>query len=202
MLDVFNSNKKLPHVVFIHGANATSRSFGFIKRFCDIKDYTNLSYQSSDGFKHNLAAMREDLNGKKDLFIVAHSLGGVYATYLQNEFTVREVISISTPFKGSRTADWARMFIPMYSLFHDVGIRSTPIVDALKIDIKIPWTQIVSTTGNVPWHFGENDGVVTLKSMTYRKDVSYEYVPYNHYEVLIADEVAQIVKNRLTSTHK
>ena len=197
MLNVFSRKKQLPHIVFIHGANATSRSFNYIRNYCDITDYTNLNYNSADGFAHNLAAMREDLKDKKNFVIVAHSLGGIYATYIQNEFKVKNVISISTPFRGSRTADWAKMFVPMYKLFHDVGLRSGPIIDALKIDIKVPWLQIVSTTGNVPWHFSKNDGVVTLRSMTWRKDMDIEYVDYNHYEVLISEEVAKLIKDRL-----
>ena len=198
MINVFAKKKKRPHIVFIHGANATNRSFNYIRWRCDINDdYTNLNYNSSDGFAHNLAAMREDLKDKKDFVIIAHSLGGIYATYIQNEFKVKSVISISTPFRGSRTADWAKMFVPMYSLFHDVGLKSKPIVDALDIDIKVPWLQIVSTTGNVPWHFSKNDSVVTLRSMTWRKDMDIEYVDYNHYEVLISDEVAKLIKNRI-----
>ena len=116
--------------------------------------------------------------------------------YLQNEFKVKGVVSISTPFKGSRTADWAKMFVPMYKLFYDVGPRSAPIVDSLKIKVRCPWLQVVSTHGHVPWHFGENDGVVTLKSMTCRQDIDYEYVSYTHYEVLIAKEVADLICER------
>ena len=199
MFDVFKRKHTMPHVVFIHGANASNRSFNYIKEHCGIDNFTDLSYNSADGFNHNLAAMQEDLKDKKDFYIVSHSLGGIYSLYLQDKFEVKGVISISTPFKGSRTAEWAKMFIPMYKLFYDVGPRSAPIVDSLKIQVKCPWLQIVSTAGNVPWHFGENDGVVTLKSMTTRQDVEYEYVGYNHYEVLISKEVAELVQKRLTN---
>lgn len=197
MLNVFRKKPAQPHVVFIHGANASPRSFNYIKDHCNISNFTDISYNSANGFNHNLAAMREDLKDKKDFYIVSHSLGGIYSLYLQNEFSVKGVVSISTPFKGSRTAEWAKMFVPLYRLFHDVGPRATPIVDSLKIKINCPWLQIVSTAGNVPWHFGENDGVVTLKSMTCRHDIEYEYVSYTHYEVLVAKEVADLVCNRI-----
>ena len=84
----------------------------------------------------------------------------------------------------------------MYKLFYDVGPRSAPIVESLRIKVRCPWLQVVSTQGNVPWHFGENDGVVTLKSMTCRQDIEYEYVSYTHYEVLISKEVADLVCER------
>lgn len=196
-MNIFSKKKILPRVVFIHGANATNKSFNYIRDYCGITNYTYLNYNSADGFFHNLAAMREDLKDEKDFYIVAHSLGGIYAVYLQKEFDVKGVVSISTPFRGSRTADWAKMFVPFYKLFQDVGLRSTPILDSLKIPITIPWLQIVSTTGDVPWHFTKNDGVVTLRSMTWRNDMEIEYVDYNHYEVLIAQEVGDLIKSRI-----
>lgn len=197
MLRLFNITKKLPHIVFIHGANASSNSFNYIKNYCNITDYTDINYNSADGFSKNLTIIKEELQNKKDFYIISHSLGGIYAIYLQKELQVKGVISISTPFRGSRTADWAKMFVPMYKLFHDIGPRSDVIVDSLKINITCPWLQIVSTTGNVPWHGSKNDGVVTLKSMTHRKDIEYEYVSHNHYEVLVAKEVALLIENRL-----
>jgi len=196
MFDVFKRNK-MPHIVFIHGANATTNSFNYIKEYCKFDNFTDLSYNSADGFAHNLAAMREDLKDKKNFYIIAHSLGGIYATFLQQDFPVTGVVSISTPFKGSRTAEWAKMILPVYKLFYDVGPRDKPIMDALRTKINCPWLQLVSTKGHVPWHFGENDGVVTLKSMTWRKDIEYEYINANHYEILISDEVAKIVKQRI-----
>ena len=41
-----------------------------------------------------------------------------------------------------------------------------------EIELDIPWTQIVSTSGSVPYHNGPNDGVVTIASMTHRTDMT------------------------------
>ncbi len=109
-------------------------------------------------------------------------------------------VSISTPFRGSSTADWAKYVVPSYPLFRDIGRKSDPIKKANEIELDIPWTQIVSTTGGVPYHNGPNDGVVTLASMTHRTDMEYIEVPHTHYETMCSDQVAEIVAERYSRT--
>ena len=73
-------------LIYIHGATASERSFAFIQKSIRSKDPIFLNYEKEGTAKDNLAEMIETLNSVKDpLFIVAHSLGGVYATYLQQE---------------------------------------------------------------------------------------------------------------------
>ena len=57
-------------------------------------------------------------------------------------------MTISTPFAGSWTADWAS-FCSFLSAFRDVGRRSGPINEAKSI-LNVPWTQIVSTSEVFP----------------------------------------------------
>jgi hypothetical protein len=59
------------------------------------------------------------------------------------------------------------------------------------------WTQIVSTVGQSPWIRDDNDGVVTLESMRYRKDFEQIEVPLNHYEIVISDTVVKIILDRI-----
>ena len=195
---------KKPHIVFIHGANATSRSFSFIISELELssKDYTLVDYNSASGFYCNLASMKEQLKDLSDFFIIAHSLGGIYAEHLCKTFNVVGGVTLSTPYRGSRTADWAKMFVPQYKLFHDCGVNSAPIVEGLKIKLPEQWTQIVTTAGHVPWHWGENDGVVTVKSMTHRKEIEHHFFNFTHYEVLGSIEVVGIISKELKSCTK
>ena len=109
---------------------------------------------------------------------------------------VAGAVSISTPFAGSWTADWARFFVPTYQLFRDVGRRSIPIKESQNIKLTVDWTQIVSTKGNVPYHRGKNDGVCTIKSMKSRKDMELIEVPHTHFEVMCSDLVVKIILGR------
>ena len=71
-----------------------------------------------------------------------------------------------------------------------------PIIQALDIEINIPWTQLVTTRGNSPWLRSRNDGIVTERSMIVRKDVEHVEVFANHYEVLVYDPVVEIIKEK------
>jgi pimeloyl-ACP methyl ester carboxylesterase len=126
-------------------------------------------------------------------FVVGHSMGGLYALHLTKYLRIVGGVSISTPFRGSSTADWAKYIVPSYPLFRDIGKRSDPIKQANEIELDIPWTQIVSTAGSVPYHNGPNDGVVTLASMTHRTDMEFVEVPHTHYETMVSDSVADLI---------
>jgi hypothetical protein len=182
--------------VFIHGANSTSKSFNYILKELTLKDIILLNYNSNDGFYFNLEHMIKTIrNYDADNYnIISHSLGGLYAIHLTKYINVSKSVSISTPFNGSAFADWAKYLMPHYQLFRDVGVNSMPVVESNNIQINIPWIQIVSTTGKVPWLVGNNDGVVTYNSMTSRNDVTYSKIPYNHYEILSAPQTIEILK--------
>ena len=131
---------------------------------------------------------------------MGHSLGGLYALHLTQHVEVVGGVSISTPFRGSSTADWAKYMVPSYALFKDVGRRAPAVQDSFKIYLDIPWTQIVSTTGSVPYHNGPNDGVVTIASMEHRQDMEFIRVEHTHYEVVCSDLVADIIVQKYKET--
>lgn len=194
---IFNkSQSKQPTVVWIHGANQSSLSFSYLRLKCQFKNEILINYSSSNKFYDNLEKIKTDIKDQDSIFIIGHSLGGIYGLHLVEHFNVIGGISLATPFKGSSTADWAKYIVPNYQLFKDVGRKSKPIVDTFDIKLTIPWTQIVSTAGSVPYHSGPNDGVVTIESMTVRDDMEKIEVPYTHYEVVCNDQVAEIVKDR------
>ena len=184
-------------VVYIHGATASERSFAFIQKSIKAKDPIFLNYEKDGPASGNLSEMISTLNGD-DYFIVAHSLGGIYAVYLQQEIkNVKGVVSLASPFNGSEIATWGAMLNPSYQLFRDITPHSHFIKDSRKIPIKVPWLQVVTTTGDVPWIIGANDGIVTRSSMTCREDVDYEEVDRNHYEIVLSKRVVDIIKKRV-----
>jgi hypothetical protein len=146
-------------------------------------------------FYTNLDKIVEELETLGPIFVVGHSLGGLYGLHLTQKVDVVGGVSISTPFKGSSTADWAKYMIPSYPLFRDIGRKSPPVQDAGAITLTVPWIQIVSTAGSVPYLEGPNDGVVTVQSMRYRQDMTYVEVPHTHYEVMCSKTVADIISD-------
>jgi pimeloyl-ACP methyl ester carboxylesterase len=191
-------------IVYIHGANATGDSFNYIRTH--IKGYEEVvfEYDSKDGFYHNLEKMQKKMRRLKDTFFVCHSLGGIYALHLANEFPkkVLGAITISTPYGGAEVADYAKYFLPFSRLLKDIGPNSRPIKSANGIELQHPWTQIVTTKGSSPWMVEENDGVVTLRSMRYRSDMTQIEIAANHYEIVINSECVKIIKDKIKKISK
>jgi len=189
-------------IVYIHGASATAESFTHIRQY--VRDTFEepdivLEYKSEEGFSNNIAKMYGQLDGQERLFFISHSLGGIYSLHLADHYheATKGGVSLSTPYGGSKEADYARYFLPFNRLMKDIGTLSYPIVKAKNIPAPPNWTQIVSTVGQSPWIREPNDGVVTLESMRYRKDFEHIEVPLNHYEVVISDIVVKIILDKI-----
>ncbi len=184
-------------VIWIHGANQSGLSFQYLRSLTRFKNELVVEYDTSNKFYSNLEMLSNEINKVRGpYFIIGHSLGGLYALHLTKHVEIVGAVSISTPFAGSWTADWARFFVPTYQLFREVGRRSIPIKESRAINLNVDWTQIVSTKGNVPYHGGQNDGVCTIKSMKSRKDMELIEVPHTHFEVMCSDLVAEIILDR------
>lgn len=189
-------------IVYIHGANATAESFTHIRQH--VRDTFNepdiiIEYKNEDGFANNLANMKSILDDADRLFFISHSLGGIYALYLANYFkeTTCGGISLSTPYGGSKEADFARYFLPFNRLMKDIGTLSYPIRELRDLSAPPNWTQVITTSGNSPWILDKNDGVITLESMRFRKDFDQIEIELNHYEVVISDTVVNIILDKI-----
>ena len=181
------------NVIWLHGANQTSLSFKYIQTKTQFNKEIMVNYSSMDKFYDNLDMITEQCQNRGPHFVVGHSMGGLYALHLTRYLRIVGGVSISTPFRGSSTADWAKYVVPSYPLFRDIGRKSDPIKKAHEIKLDMPWTQIVSTTGSVPYHNGPNDGVVTIASMTHRTDMEHIEVAHTHYETMCSDQVADLI---------
>jgi len=188
-----NLKPKIP-IAFIHGANQSSNSWNYIREHLNHSNEILVDYSSTRRFYDNLNSMIEQI-GNDPVFLVGHSLGGVYALHLLKHCNVVGAVSISTPFRGSSAADWAKYIVPQYQLFKDIGRKSKPVLEGDTINISIPWKQIVSTTGSVPYLKEENDGVCTIGSMEHRKgDMNFVRVPHTHYEVMCSNIVVDEIR--------
>lgn len=183
--------------LYIHGANATSQSFNYISERLG-GDGISLDYHSGDGFKRNLDRLADQIQDESDLFIVAHSLGGIYGIHLANLLPESFIgaVTISTPYGGSGAAELAKLLMPHSQLFRDITPNSWAIETAMRSPLRHPWCQIVTTKGNVPWLPSTNDGVVTMRSMRARPDMDLIDVDLNHYEIMQSPRTVEIIRER------
>lgn len=187
-------------IIYIHGANASERSFAFIQQSLDYDNRHYCNYTSNCPASHNTNKFIQELKQSNDeFFIIAHSLGGIYSIYLYEEFgdRVRGAVTLSTPYGGSEIAYWAQFMNPRYRLFKDITPNSNFIGNTRKIEIQIPWTQVVTTMGSVPWLPGDNDGIVTIDSMKSRSDMRFVEIDRNHYEIVQSARVVDLIKREL-----
>lgn len=184
-------------LVYIHGANATSESFNYIKS--KLGEGIDINYDSRNGFENNLKNMRAELDGHNNLVFIAHSLGGIYSLHLANDIptAVKGAVTLSTPYGGAAVADYAQYFLPFSRLMRDIGPSSWVMKQANKIKIQHPWTNIVTVKGQSPFMAEANDGVVTISSQKHHADMELVEVDYNHYEVVLSDEVVKLIKERV-----
>jgi pimeloyl-ACP methyl ester carboxylesterase len=189
-------------LVYIHGANATSESFNHIRT--RLGTGLDLNYDSRDGFEHNLDVMRQSLTKVNECFFIAHSLGGIYALHLSHHLPthVLGAVTLSTPYGGAEVADYAQYFLPFSRLMRDIGPSSLAMREAAKIKIQHPWTNIVTVQGRSPFLAVPNDGVVSIKSQRHHEDMELIDVDYNHYEVVLAEPVIEIIRERIKKIRK
>ena len=190
------------NVIWCHGANQTSLSFKYLQNKTQFTNEIMVNYSSMNRFYDNLEMIADTCKGKGPHFVIGHSMGGLYALHLTKYIRVVGGVSISTPFRGSSTADWAKYIVPSDPLFKDIGRKSDPIREANDIKLDIPWTQIVTTAGGVPYHNGPNDGVCTIASMQHRTDMTHIEVNHTHYETMVSDQVAEIIKTNYNAILK
>ena len=189
-------------LVYIHGASATSESFNYIRS--KLGNGIDINYDSRNGFENNLNEMIEQLKDVEDIAFVAHSLGGVYSLHIANSMPkqVKGAVTLSTPYGGAEVAEVVKFFLPFSRLMRDIGPSSWAMKQANNIKIQHPWTNIVTVKGQSPFMAEHNDGVVTIASQKYHEDMELIEVDYNHYEVVLADPVIKIIKERVKKFKK
>jgi pimeloyl-ACP methyl ester carboxylesterase len=190
------------NLVYIHGASATSESFNYIRS--KLGAGIDVNYDSRNGFENNLKDIREQLKDVEDMAFVAHSLGGIYSLHLANAMPeqVLGAVTLSTPYGGAEVAEFAKYFLPFSRLMRDIGPSSWVMKQANKIKIQHPWTNVVTVKGQSPFMTEPNDGVVTIASQKHHIDMELLEVDYNHYEVVLSEQVVDIIRERTNNFKK
>jgi hypothetical protein len=84
----------------------------------------------------------------------------------------------------------------------DIGPSSWAMKQANNIKIQHPWTNVVTVKGQSAFMHEPNDGVVTIASQKHHEDMELVEVDYNHYEVVLSEQVVGIIKERTNSLTK
>lgn len=187
------------NIVFIHGHRASARSFNYLCSKLPDYEHIFLEYNSENGFYANHHEMVQRLDSIDDIFLIAHSMGGIHALHLADQLQSRVLgaVTISTPYGGSEVAGMLACIMPFNKVFQDIQPRGAPIVRSRQFQLPCAWTNIVSVKGHTPLMVAANDGVVTLASMRHRDDMRLVEVDSNHYEVLLNESTIAAIQDTI-----
>jgi len=200
---VHEEHAPLPSIVLIHGAYQSNVTFEYLRHALPGFEYINIEWSVDGGFHNNLEEMVSAVKKRGPLYIVGHSMGGIYAAHMSQMVECIGGATIASPWGGSKAADWAKYMVPNHRLYREVGTRSEIIQAARTFDLPGRWTNYVSTRGGAPGMGENNDCVLTVSSMTARKDLYTKYIQATHYEIVMStDLIHSIGKNFLRASEK
>jgi pimeloyl-ACP methyl ester carboxylesterase len=189
------------NILFIHGASSSPLSFSYIKQNLPKHNGLDFAYDSNEDLEDIIARLVLLLEmAPKELYIVAHSLGGVIATNASYHEVIEvlkiklKLVTISSPFGGSKAATYLRFLFPGYGLFGNVSTTNPAILEIQHQGAKWPTMNIISTAGDSPLLKEPNDGVISVSSQVSLKNCQQKIHRINHFETLLSDEIIKDIK--------
>lgn len=186
-------------IVYIHGAGASSLSFNYIKS--NLPEYSSfdISYQTTDTLEKNLHTIKNTLESNFDsdpINIISHSLGGNIAAILKTEFgmNINKLVTMSTPFAGSKMLYLASLIYPTTQLFKDAKHTSKFMCKTKNVILDNTLCFVTTAGYNPVVGLEPNDGVVTVKSQKTVRPTKMIELPLNHTEVLLSPQVITDIK--------
>jgi esterase/lipase len=162
-----------------------------------------MHYNSKDSFNNIVENLNERIQKEVDfkkynVYIIAHSMGGIVAHYLITDYNlpINSVVMISTPINGSAMANYYSKGI--LSIFGNI-IMGKPLKSIS------PDNEVIKNITNINYNVGmiiahknkfafsiisnlilngENDGVVAVEEMKKEGIKDYTYINENHISVL------------------
>ncbi len=188
----------MKNIVYIHGANSSPRSFKYIQLCLPEHNILNISYSVDTPLLKNANKIKNAIFEEfpeEDVSIISHSLGGLIALKLHQYQRIEKIVTMASPFGGSRFIEYLRWICPGYQMFSDVKISSPIITDIKNTSYTKPILSIVTTSGGNPLMGEANDGTVTVKSQLAATGPIYEKYNLNHFEVLLSDTIIERIKS-------
>lgn len=200
---IIEESVPLPSIVLIHGAHQSNVTFEYMRHALPSFQYINIEWSTTGGFHDNLAEMSDALKDVGPVYLVGHSMGGIYCAHLSQNVACIGGATLSAPWGGSKAADWLKYIASNYPLYKEVSTNSPIITDARQFKLPGTWVNYVSTEGNAPGMGENNDCVLTIDSMTARKDIHTKYIKATHYEIVMNTSLIHSVgENFLRASEK
>ncbi len=182
---------------YIHGAGASKRSFAWLRQQFPDHHASFISYDIGAPLIETVSRISEIMRHEVyPVTVIGHSLGGLIAAGVAADRNVERIVTLSSPFAGLALAGMLSLWSPE-RLFRDLSPFSVALADirARYAASTVPHLALVTTNGGIPVSGEPNDGVVSVASQTAWQGPQYHMLPLNHFEVLLAEESATLIRD-------
>jgi pimeloyl-ACP methyl ester carboxylesterase len=176
----------MKHIVYLHGLNCSGKIFSYVESKLPKHKAYFLDYDSSVPIETALTTVLERLPSQ-NFSIVSHSLGGILGHLIASRdpsrSQVESLVTISTPFGGSKQASLLRWVYPGFMVLSDLAPSSAVMAEIKKTPkLHCDFLSIVSVDGHLPFIRDQNDGVVTIESQLSIEPTKRVEIHSNHFE--------------------
>lgn len=179
----------------------TGTSFNYIYSQIVMENYFCPEYSAELGLEKNIGIVAEKIHSQtqgQEFVIIGHSLGGLIGLGIIHELkNCTKLITMSTPWGGSMLANVLSITMPYSRLMADINTHNRFRRELISQPLPIPTMCLVSTAGNSPFNFRENDGVVSIESQEELAGATFVHLPVNHYEILLDHRTVTAIEDFL-----
>jgi hypothetical protein len=190
-------------IIYVHGASSTPTSFNYISQNLPEHERLDFSYDSLKELEKTVYKLYDFLPDEEHC-VVTHSMGGIIgvATTYLNSFRgdkkkTKKMVTLSSPFCGSKMANYLKWMYPKYGLFDNVSTNNPMILSIQERGAIIPTLNIITKGGESPVIQEENDGVISVSSQISLRSCTRKIIDVNHFEVLMSPDVTTAIKEYL-----
>jgi hypothetical protein len=179
-------------ILFIHGANSTHLSFSYIaavlsnQNFTDGVEFIFYDYDSNMPLAGTIIDAQRQVGIFEPDAIVGHSLGGVIAYSLETD---AKIIAIASPLGGVITGNFF-----FKGILCDLASRGRIIKNLKNKTFNPDKHTVMVAKGSRGEGF---DGILLEDTQTALVGPEYFYYDVNHFEILLANQVAEEIASRL-----
>lgn len=186
-------------IAYVHGLNQSHFSFNYLRAALPEHEAVLVNYQSHQPLRDSIDEVRKQLPKKGEFCLVGHSLGGIISVLMAAEHhdRVKALATISSPFGGSKAATALRWIPGHPKIIEDITPTSGKIELISQLRLDVPTLVMVSTAGQLPTSPEPNDGIVTISSQKALKFGRKVEIKANHFEVLMHERTASLLKEFL-----
>lgn len=183
------------NVVLLHGAFSSPLSFQRIKEKIPDANLIFPQYSVEESLESVVHRVNETVRAVQGpVELIGHSLGGVICMAVARiNPLVQSVFTMASPFGGNKVVSHLK-WVNKHEMYRTLDPTNETLTMIRNEAPTCRICSVITTLGNNPLIPEANDGVVSIKSQSALSYGSKIHMPVNHFEVLMADKIIDLIK--------